>query len=105
MNVLVTGANGQLGREMRLVAASSADKYVFTDIEELDITDRSAVQDFVSSSGIDVIINCAAFTNVDAAEDARAVSDGEMKLSKEEQAALHAQLLRQNEHSAVRINL
>lgn len=75
MNVLVTGANGQLGREMRLVAASSADKYIFTDIEELDITDRSAVRQFVTDNGIDVIVNCAAFTNVDAAEDARDLAE------------------------------
>ena len=75
MNVLVTGANGQLGREMRLVAASSGDNYIFTDIEELDITDRSDVLDFVSSHGVDVIVNCAAFTNVDAAEDARDLAE------------------------------
>lgn len=75
MNVLVTGANGQLGREMRLVAASSPDSYVFTDIDELDITDRPAVLDFVSSRGIDIIINCAAYTNVDAAEDAPGLAE------------------------------
>ncbi|MBO4475658.1 MAG: dTDP-4-dehydrorhamnose reductase [Bacteroidales bacterium] len=70
MNVLVTGANGQLGSWMRLAAASSRDNYIYTDIEELDITDRSAVLDFVAAKGIDVIVNCAAYTNVDAAEDA-----------------------------------
>ena len=70
MNILVTGANGQLGSEMRLVSAASADRYIFTDVEELDITDRSAVFGFVSREEVDAIVNCAAFTNVDAAEDA-----------------------------------
>lgn len=69
MNVLVTGANGQLGRELQLVTASSSDNYFFTDVDELDITDKSAIDDFVKNNGINVIVNCAAFTNVDAAED------------------------------------
>lgn len=69
MNVLVTGANGQLGRELQLVTAGSSDNYFFTDVDELDITDKSAIDDFVKNNGINVIVNCAAFTNVDAAED------------------------------------
>ena len=69
MNILVTGANGQLGTEIRILAESSADRYVFTDVEELDITDRDAVLELVKREHIDVLINCAAFTNVDAAED------------------------------------
>lgn len=69
MNVLVTGANGQLGRELQLVTAGSSDNYFFTDVDELDITDKSAIDDFVNNNGINVIVNCAAFTNVDAAED------------------------------------
>ena len=76
MNILVTGANGQLGNEMRIVAADSADNYIFSDINQiegvettyLDITDFDAVQAFVSDNNIDAIINCAAYTNVDAAE-------------------------------------
>lgn len=69
MNVLVTGANGQLGRELQLVTVNSADNYFFTDVDELDITDKSSIDSFVKNNGIEVIVNCAAFTNVDAAED------------------------------------
>ena len=69
MNVLVTGANGQLGREMQRVGSLSPNNYIFTDLAELDITDKSAVEDFVTKNNISVIINCAAYTNVDRAED------------------------------------
>ena len=76
MNILVTGANGQLGREMRIVAENSNDNYIFTDIVEidglstvnLDITDIDAIRTIVKDCAINCIINCAAFTNVDAAE-------------------------------------
>ena len=76
MKILVTGANGQLGRELRIVAQDSADKYIFTDVVEaegletlrLDITDIEAVRALVKAQGIDVIVNCAAYTNVDKAE-------------------------------------
>ncbi len=76
MNILITGANGQLGREMRLLAQESTDHYVFTDVTEaeglettfLDITDRQSVSQMVRERGIEVIVNCAAYTNVDAAE-------------------------------------
>ena len=77
MNILVTGANGQLGNEMRLVSKSSADKYIFTDVVELpgvdtmilDITDLDAVRKVVSEYNVNAIVNCAAYTNVDKAED------------------------------------
>lgn len=69
MNILVTGANGQLGNCMRNAAAGSADNYIFTDVSELDITDSGAVARMVKDNGIDVIVNCAAYTNVDKAED------------------------------------
>lgn len=77
MNVLITGANGQLGNEMRIIARNSSDKYIFTDISQvegqetviLDITDRGAVRKIVSENNVDVIVNCAAYTNVDRAED------------------------------------
>ena len=69
MNILVTGANGQLGNEMRIVSRDSADNYIFTDVAELDITDLSAVRSMVADKNIKVIINCAAYTNVDKAED------------------------------------
>lgn len=92
MKILITGANGQLGNEMRIVTKGSADKYIFTDVvdaseesvamlkrmagddinfdtEHLDITNLDAVKDIVKREKIDAIVNCAAYTNVDAAED------------------------------------
>ena len=92
MNILVTGANGQLGNEIRIVSKKSPDKYFFTDVvaaseesiamlknlagddintvtEFLDITNLTDIRLFVRKYAIDVIINCAAYTNVDAAED------------------------------------
>lgn len=76
MNILVTGANGQLGNEMRLVAEDSRDRYIFTDVAGqdgdgtmfLDITDIDAVRRVVREHAVDAIVNCAAYTNVDAAE-------------------------------------
>lgn len=76
MNILVTGANGQLGNEMRIVAAGSSDRYIFTDVNQvegaettfLDITDIAAVRAMVVAEQVDAIVNCAAYTNVDAAE-------------------------------------
>lgn len=69
MNILVTGANGQLGNEMRIVSRNSQDHYIFTDIAELDITNAMAVEKIVNDNDIKAIINCAAYTNVDKAED------------------------------------
>ena len=69
MNILVTGANGQLGNEMRVVSKNSSDRYIFTDVEELDILDRNAVMDCVKREKIEVIVNCAGYTNVEKAED------------------------------------
>ena len=76
MNILVTGANGQLGNEMRLVAGESGHNYIFSDVVEvhgvetlqLDITDLDAVRSAVAAYKVDAIVNCAAYTNVDAAE-------------------------------------
>lgn len=68
MNILVTGANGQLGNEMRRLGAVSPNNYIFTDVAELDITDAAAVMDAVKKASVEVIINCAAYTNVDKAE-------------------------------------
>lgn len=68
MNILVTGANGQLGNEMRIVAKDSKDSYIFTDVDELDITDADAVNNMVKDYDIKAIVNCAAYTNVDKAE-------------------------------------
>ena len=76
MNILITGANGQLGNEMRLVSQESSDTYLFTDVNQvegvtttyLDITDLDAVRRIVTEHGVGVIVNCAAWTNVDACE-------------------------------------
>lgn len=68
MNILVTGANGQLGNEMRRLGAVSPNNYIFTDVAELDITDATAVSEAVKGNGIEIIVNCAAYTNVDKAE-------------------------------------
>lgn len=69
MNILVTGANGQLGNEMRIVTKCSKNNYIFTDVAELDITDADAVKRAVADNDIRIIVNCAAYTNVDKAED------------------------------------
>jgi len=92
MVILVTGANGQLGNEMRILAKDSANKYIFTDVvdaseesiamlkklagneiktdtEHLDITNLDAICDLVKRANVDAIVNCAAWTNVDGAED------------------------------------
>ena len=74
-NVLVTGANGQLGNEMRRLGSVSPNNYIFTDVAELDITDKAAVAQFVATNSVDVIVNCAAYTNVDKAEDDQATAE------------------------------
>ena len=75
MRVLITGANGQLGNEMRRLGAVSPNEYLFTDVAELDITDKAAVAEFVKSNNIEIIVNCAAYTNVDKAEDDEATAE------------------------------
>ena len=76
MNILVTGANGQLGNEMRIVTKESKDHYIFTDVVEvegqettiLDITNLDTIRKMVKDNDVKVIVNCAAWTNVDGAE-------------------------------------
>ena len=76
MNILVTGANGQLGNEMRIVTKGSEDKYIFTDVVEvegqnttiLDITNLDTIRSLVKEHDVKIIVNCAAWTNVDGAE-------------------------------------
>ena len=76
MNILVTGANGQLGNEMRIVSKSSQDRYIFTDVVEvegqettiLNITNLEAIRKMVEENDVKVIVNCAAYTNVDKSE-------------------------------------
>ena len=83
MNILITGANGQLGNEMRIVSKTSTDKYIFTDVCEqegnettfLDITDLDAIRKIVKENNINAIVNCAAYTNVDAAENAEELAE------------------------------
>ena len=83
MNILVTGANGQLGNEMRIVACNSVHNYIFTDVCEaagvqtlmLDITDLAAVKAMVAEYDVQAIVNCAAYTNVDGAESAQEVAE------------------------------
>ena len=75
MNILVTGANGQLGNEMRRVSSTSSNHYIFTDVAELDITSRDSIRKMVNDNQIHVIVNCAAYTNVDKAEDDFATAD------------------------------
>ena len=70
MNILVTGCNGQLGNEMQLMEKLHQEhRYFNTDVQELDITDRKAIRAFVNDNAIDGIVNCAAYTAVDKAED------------------------------------
>ncbi len=70
MNILVTGCNGQLGNEMQVLSKQHPKHhYFFTDVAELDITDAAAVSAFVQGNAIDLIVNCAAYTNVDKAEE------------------------------------
>ena len=89
MNILVTGANGQLGNEMRVLSASyPKHRYFFTDIAELDITDKAAVSAFVADNAIDLIVNCAAYTNVDKAEEDEATA---MKINADAVAILGSQ--------------
>lgn len=83
MTILVTGANGQLGNEMRIISKGSTDKYIFTDVNQvegletvfLDITDLEAVRNIVAENKVDAIVNCAAYTNVDAAETNEAIAE------------------------------
>ena len=75
MNILVTGANGQLGNEMRRLGAVSPNNYIFTDVAELDITDASAVLATVKENTVEIIVNCAAYTNVDKAESDEATAE------------------------------
>lgn len=77
MTILVTGANGQLGNEMRILAKNSNDSYIFTDVNQvegvettfLDITDLESIRQIVKDHNVNAIVNCAAWTNVDGAED------------------------------------
>lgn len=75
MKILVTGANGQLGSEVRVAAKSSPDCYIFTDVAELDITDRDAIAEFITRHDIELVVNCAAYTAVERAEQEQTLCD------------------------------
>ena len=73
-NILITGANGQLGSSLALLYNSKDAKFFFTDVNELDITSKSAVNKFIAEKKIDLVINCAAYTNVAKAQTERALA-------------------------------
>ena len=73
--ILITGANGQLGSEMRRLGEVSPNTYIYTDVAELDITNAAAVAAFVKENSVDIIVNCAAYTNVDKAENDEATAE------------------------------
>ena len=75
MTILVTGGNGQLGSALRLASAESSHRYIFTDIGELDITSAEAVEDTMAREGVEVVVNCAAYTAVDMAEEQEDLAD------------------------------
>ena len=87
--ILVTGSNGQLGSELKdLIALNSNDKFIFTDVEELDICNHKAVEDFIIENNINTIINCAAHTAVDKAEEQFELADAINNLAVENFAQL-----------------
>lgn len=75
MTILVTGGDGQLGSALRLASAESSHRYIFTDVNELDITSADAVEEFVQRHDIEIVVNCAAYTAVDKAESDEATAD------------------------------
>lgn len=75
LNILVTGANGQLGNAMRRLGSVSPNNYLYTDVAELDITDDAAVRTCVTANKIDLIVNCAAYTDVERAEQDEATAE------------------------------
>ena len=75
MTILVTGGNGQLGCALRLASAESRHRYIFTDIEEFDITSATAIDEFFCREKVDMVVNCAAYTAVDLAEENEAKAD------------------------------
>lgn len=75
-NILVTGANGQLGSEIKhIVSKSAKNNYIFTDVSDLDITNAEKILNFIDENQINIVINCAAYTQVDKAEDEPTTAD------------------------------
>lgn len=75
LTILITGSDGQLGSSLQRLGVLSPNNYIFTDVAQLDITDAEAVMQSVRQNKVDVIVNCAAYTNVEQAEDAEATAD------------------------------
>ena len=75
MTILVTGGNGQLGCSLRLASAESSHRFIFTDVKELDIASATAVEAFFEREKVDVVVNCAAYTAVDLAEEEETIAD------------------------------
>ena len=75
MTILVTGANGQLGTHIRLNSVQSKNQYIYTDVCDLDITDVMAVKQYVARHHVDTIVNCAAYTDVNRAENDEVAAD------------------------------
>lgn len=75
LNILITGANGQLGSALRRLGGVSPHNYICTDVAQLDITDADAVMQSVRENRVDVIVNCAAYTNVEKAEEDESTAD------------------------------
>lgn len=73
--ILVTGSNGQLGSELKEAFVAKSVNAIYTDVQELDITDRESVRNFISENNVKLVINCAAYTAVDKAEDEPQISD------------------------------
>jgi dTDP-4-dehydrorhamnose reductase len=75
MTILVTGGNGQLGSALQLASAGSSHRYIYTDIDNLDITSAKAVEEIMTHEGVDMVVNCAAYTAVDLAEEQEKKAD------------------------------
>ena len=100
-NILVTGSNGQLGSELREIAPNYQDyNFLFTDVKDLDITNHEAVKDFIEIKNINVIINCAAYTAVDKAEEHVDLADAISHLA----VANFAQIAKQNNIKLIHIS-
>ena len=101
VNILVTGGNGQLGSELKDIAADHPDyNFIFTDVSDLDITDHNTVREFIDTNKIDVIINCAAYTAVDKAESEPELADAINHLA----VANFAQIAKENNIKLIHVS-
>jgi hypothetical protein len=113
MNILVTGANGQLGNEMRIVSKNTTDHYIFTDVNQveglettyLDITDMDAIRKMVKDNEVQAIVNCAAWTNVDACETDEKLAALAEKLNADAPENIHSHIEYGTLHAAHQLRL